>query len=64
MPFDGILFGSIMMAAKECRLSDQGKQALVDAVGILQMIIGKLVIKKIPEVVLQFYLNLVNLYMF
>lgn len=34
MKVDAILFGSYFMAAKECKLSDQGKQLLVNTVGV------------------------------
>ena len=34
MPFDGCLFGSRMMTAKECHTSKMAKQAIVDAQGI------------------------------
>jgi enoyl reductase-like protein/acyl dehydratase len=34
MPFDAVLFGSAMMVAKECRLCDAAKEALVAAPGI------------------------------
>lgn len=34
MPFDGVLFGSRVMTAKECHTSPAAKQAIVDAPGV------------------------------
>ncbi|KAJ1331770.1 fungal fatty acid synthase subunit beta [Microdochium nivale] len=34
MPFDGLMFGSRMMVAKECHTSKNAKQAIVDAPGV------------------------------